>query len=73
VEKSEVSPIIEEYAQKAEFPKQIIKGLGEIGGLVTLHSEEYGGAGLDQISYGIMQKLNAEILVFVLLHLFNPL
>jgi glutaryl-CoA dehydrogenase len=26
------SPIIEEYAQKAEFPKQIIKGLGEIGG-----------------------------------------
>ena len=30
--KKEVSPIIEEYAQKAEFPKQIVKGLGEIGG-----------------------------------------
>jgi alkylation response protein AidB-like acyl-CoA dehydrogenase len=35
--------------------------------------EEYGGAGLDQISYGlIMQKLSAVILEFVLLHLFNP-
>ena len=30
--KKEVSPIIEEYAQKAEFPHQIVKGLGEIGG-----------------------------------------
>ena len=29
--KKEVSPIIEEACQKAEFPKQIIKGLGEIG------------------------------------------
>lgn len=28
--KKEISPIIEEYAQKAEFPSQIIKGLGEI-------------------------------------------
>ena len=28
--KRDISPIIEEYAQKAEFPKQIIKGLGEV-------------------------------------------
>jgi glutaryl-CoA dehydrogenase len=43
--------IIEEYAQKAEFPKQILKGLADIGGFVYI-PEEYGGAGLDQISYG---------------------
>ena len=56
--KREVSPIIEEYAQKAEFPKQIIKGLGEIGGFGPYIPEEYGGAGLDQISYGlIMQEI----------------
>ncbi|SDG96641.1 glutaryl-CoA dehydrogenase [Flavobacterium omnivorum] len=56
--KKEVSPIIEEYAQKAEFPKQIIKGLGEIGGFGPYIPEEYGGAGLDQISYGlIMQEI----------------
>jgi glutaryl-CoA dehydrogenase len=56
--KKEVSPIIEEYAQRAEFPKQIIKGLGEIGGFGPYIPEEYGGAGLDQISYGlIMQEI----------------
>ncbi len=56
--KREVSPIIEEYAQKAEFPKQLIKGLGEIGGFGPYIPVEYGGAGLDQISYGlIMQEI----------------
>jgi glutaryl-CoA dehydrogenase len=56
--KKEVSPIIEDYAQRAEFPTQIIKGLGEIGGFGPYIPEEYGGAGLDQISYGlIMQEI----------------
>ena len=56
--KREVSPIIEDYAQKAEFPKQIIKGLAEIGAFGPYIPEEYGGAGLDQISYGlIMQEI----------------
>ena len=56
--KREVSPIIEEYAQKAEFPKQIIKGLAEIGAFGPYIPAEYGGAGLDQISYGlIMQEI----------------
>ncbi len=54
----EVSPIIEEYYEKAEFPNQIIQGLGEIGGYGPYIPVEYGGAGLDQISYGlIMQEL----------------
>ena len=56
--KRDVSPIIEEYAQKAEFPNQIIKGLAEIGAFGPYIPEEYGGAGLDQISYGlIMQEI----------------
>lgn len=56
--KREVSPIIEEYAQRAEFPKQIINGLAEIGAFGPYIPEEYGGAGLDQISYGlIMQEI----------------
>jgi glutaryl-CoA dehydrogenase len=56
--KREVSPIIEEYAQKAEFPSQIINGLAEIGAFGPYIPEEYGGAGLDQISYGlIMQEI----------------
>jgi len=56
--KRDVSPIIEEYAQKAEFPKQIISGLAEIGAFGPYIPMEYGGAGLDQISYGlIMQEI----------------
>lgn len=56
--KREVSPIIEDYAQKAEFPTQIIKGLADIGAFGPYIPEEYGGAGLDQISYGlIMQEI----------------
>ena len=56
--KRDISPIIESYAQKGEFPKQIINGLAEIGAFGPYISEEYGGAGLDQISYGlIMQEI----------------
>jgi len=56
--KKEVSPIIEDACQKAEFPKSIIKGLGEVGAFGPYIPAEYGGPGLDQISYGlIMQEL----------------
>ena len=56
--KKEVSPIIEDYYEKSEFPNQILKGLAGIGGFGPYISEVYGGAGLDQISYGlIMQEL----------------
>ncbi len=56
--KKEVSPIIEEYYEKAEFPKQVLPGLAEIGAFGPYIPEEYGGAGMDQISYGlIMQEL----------------
>lgn len=56
--KRDVSPIIEEAAQNATFPKSIIPGLAEIGAFGPYIPEEYGGAGLDQISYGlIMQEI----------------
>jgi len=54
----EVSPIIEDHCQKAIFPKHLLKGLGEIGAFGPYIPQEYGGAGLDHISYGlIMQEL----------------
>ena len=56
--KKDISPIIEEACQQATFPKQILGGLAEIGAFGPYIPEEYGGAGLDQISYGlIMQEL----------------
>ena len=51
-----VTPIIEEYAQKAEFPSKLISGLAEIGAFGPYIPTEYGGAGLDQISYGLMMQ-----------------
>jgi alkylation response protein AidB-like acyl-CoA dehydrogenase len=56
--KKEISPIIEEAAQKAEFPKHLIKGLAHIGAFGPYIPQQYGGGGLDQVSHGlIMQEL----------------
>jgi glutaryl-CoA dehydrogenase len=56
--KQTVSPIIEDHYEKATFPAHILPGLGEIGAFGPYIPAEYGGAGLDQISYGlIMQEL----------------
>jgi glutaryl-CoA dehydrogenase len=56
--KKEVSPIIDDCYEKSVFPKHLIPGLGEIGAFGPYIPEEYGGPGLDQISYGIiMQEL----------------
>src|SRR5574343_1412921 len=54
--KKEISPIIEEYAQRSEFPQQIVKQLGELGCFGPTVPEQYGGGGLDYISYGLMMQ-----------------
>ena len=54
--KKEISPIIEGYAQRAEFPEQIVKQLGELGCFGPTVPQEYGGGGLDYISYGLMMQ-----------------
>ncbi|NBV92225.1 MAG: acyl-CoA dehydrogenase [Flavobacteriia bacterium] len=56
--KKEVSPIIDGHYENATFPMHLLPGLGEIGAFGPYIPEAYGGAGLDQISYGlIMQEL----------------
>lgn len=54
--KKEISPIIEDYAQKAEFPGHIVKQLGDLGCFGPTIPVEYGGGGLDYISYGLMMQ-----------------
>ncbi|HXB05757.1 MAG TPA: acyl-CoA dehydrogenase family protein [Puia sp.] len=54
--KKEISPIIEEYAQKAEFPQQIVAQLGQLGCFGPTIPAQYGGGGLDYISYGLMMQ-----------------
>lgn len=56
--KKEMSPIIEGYFEKGYFPKQVIPGMAAIGAFGPYIPEEYGGPGLDHVSYGIiMQEL----------------
>ena len=56
--KKSVSPIIEEYAQNAKFPKHLLKELAEIGAFGPTIPVKYGGSGLDEISSGlIMQEI----------------
>ncbi|MFQ5334439.1 MAG: acyl-CoA dehydrogenase family protein [Flavobacteriales bacterium] len=54
--KKEVSPIIEDYYERAEFPSQIISGLADIGAFGPYIPQEYGAPGLDQISYGLLMQ-----------------
>ena len=54
--KKSISPIIEDCAQKAEFPQQIVRELGELGCFGPTIPAEYGGGGLDYISYGLMMQ-----------------
>ena len=54
--KQRISPIIEDYAQRAEFPQQIVKELGGLGCFGPTIPQQYGGGGLDSISYGLMMQ-----------------
>jgi glutaryl-CoA dehydrogenase len=54
--KKEISPIIEDYAQQAAFPEHIVRQLGELGCFGPTVPVEYGGGGLDYISYGLMMQ-----------------
>lgn len=56
--KKEISPYIEDWCQRAHFPEEIVKKLGEIGAFGPTIPTEYGGGGMDYISYGlIMQEI----------------
>lgn len=56
--KKEISPYIEDWAQKAYFPSEIVKKFGDVGAFGPQIPEQYGGGGLDYVSYGlIMQEI----------------
>lgn len=56
--KQEITPYVEQWAQEAHFPSEIVKKFGDIGAFGPFIPEEYGGGGLDYISYGlIMQEI----------------
>ncbi len=54
--KTEISPVIDGYCQRAEFPTQIIRALGSLGCFGPTIPVESGGGGLDYIAYGLMMQ-----------------
>ncbi|MDH5366192.1 MAG: acyl-CoA dehydrogenase family protein [Cyclobacteriaceae bacterium] len=56
--KKEISPYIEDWCQNAHFPYEIVKKFGDVGAFGPTIPMEYGGGGMDYISYGlIMQEI----------------
>jgi glutaryl-CoA dehydrogenase len=54
----EVLPIIEKYYQNGTFPVHLVRKLGELGLLGMTLPEQYGGAGVSNVAYGLaMQEL----------------
>lgn len=56
--KKEITPYIEGWAEENHFPTDIVQKFGEIGAFGPTIPQEYGGGGLDYLSYGlIMQEI----------------
>lgn len=52
----EITPFIEQWAQESTFPLGIVKKFGEVGAFGPTIPAEFGGGGLDYISYGIIMQ-----------------
>src|SRR5262250_2133373 len=56
---AELGDKIAPYDARHEFPREIVAKLGPLGFMGVLVPEEYGGAGLDYVSYALMvEELN---------------
>ena len=52
--RKEITPNVQQWEKDGQYPKDIVTRMGELGFLGAFISEEYGGAGLDHLSYGII-------------------
>src|SRR3982075_3052 len=58
---AEVSPFVKEMEKAEKFPAEAIKKLGEMGCCGMLVPEEWGGPGLDTVSYVLMLEEVARV------------
>lgn len=68
----QIAPFVEMMEEHDEFPKEIVKQMGELGLMGIPISEEYGGAGMDFTSYIIaineLSKVSATVGVILSVH-----
>jgi glutaryl-CoA dehydrogenase (non-decarboxylating) len=50
----EIAPNVQKWEKEGSYPKEIVMRMGELGFLGAFVPPEYGGAGLDYLSYGII-------------------
>lgn len=50
----EIAPHVQKWEKEGSYPKEIVMRMGELGFLGAFVPQEYGGAGLDYLSYGII-------------------
>src|SRR2546427_11823053 len=62
---AEVRPIVKEMEKEGKFPADAIKKLGEMGCCGMLVPEEWGGPGLDTVSYALMLEEGARVFTAV--------
>jgi butyryl-CoA dehydrogenase len=58
---TEVRPVLREYERAHKFPTEQIKKLGDMGYCGMLIPEEWGGAGMDTVSYAVMMEEVARV------------
>ena len=58
---TEVGPLVKELERKEKFPLDLLKKLGEMGCCGMLTPEEWGGAGMDTVSYVLMLEEVARV------------
>ena len=52
--RKEIAPNVQQWEEDRCYPQDIVRKMGELGMLGAFVPEEYGGAGLDYLSYGII-------------------
>jgi len=68
----EVAPVAREADEKGEFPMNLVKRMGELGFLAGPVEQEYGGSGMDYISYALLceelGKVDSSVRGFLTVH-----
>lgn len=59
--KTELLPGVIERDEKQAFPKEQVKRMGELGFLGMMTSEQYGGSGMDTVSYALVMEEISKI------------
>ena len=64
---SDILPIAAKLDEKEEFPTKLVKQMGELGLMGMNIPEEYGGSGLDTVSYAtaVMELARADASVAI--------